>query len=182
MNIPNILETKRLIIRPFNENDFNPFISFMISKKATKYLSFTEAEKTPEGAKALINSILNSYNTRYSVCALAITQKDNGTYIGSCGLTPNKNNNDAECFYALLPEYWGNGYAIECVRKLFEYAFTELKLSKIVAHVKPKNTRSWKTAERAGMKYLGHVRLKNLPSKAMFFSIEKSEFEFQGAF
>jgi RimJ/RimL family protein N-acetyltransferase len=179
MNIPNILETKRLIIRPFNKDDLNPFISFMINEEATKYLSFTEAEKTPEGAKTLIHSIINSYNTQYSVCALAITQKESGKYLGSCGLTPLKNNNDAECFYALLPEYWGNGYAIECMRKLFDHAFTELKLSKIIAHVKPKNTRSWKTAERAGMKYMGQIRLENLPSEVMLFSIERSDFEVQ---
>ncbi len=179
MNIPNLLETKRLIIRPFNTDDINPFISFMINKEATKYLSFTKEEKTPEGAEALIQSIINSYGTQNSVFALAITQKEAGIYLGSCGLTPIKRNIETECFYVLLPKYWGNGYAIECIKKLFDYAFTELQLSKIIAHINPRNTRSWKTAERAGMKYMGHVRLDNHPSKTMLFSIERSDFEVQ---
>ncbi len=180
MNIPNILETKRLIIRPFNSDDINPFISFMINKESTKYLNFTEEEKTPEGAETLIQSIINSYGTQNSVFALAITQKDSGRYLGSCGLSPIENDNELECFYALLPQFWGNGYAIESVKKLFEYAFTELNLSKIVAYVNPGNTRSWKTAERVGMKYLGQIRPKNLSSEAIFFSIERNEFEDQG--
>ncbi|HDZ19484.1 hypothetical protein LCGC14_0614230 [marine sediment metagenome] len=180
MNIPNILETKRLIIRPFNSDDINPFISFMINKESTKYFNFTEEEKTPEGAETLIQSIINSYGTQNSVFALAITQKDSGRYLGSCGLSPIENDNEVECFYALLPQFWGNGYAIESVKKLFEYAFTELNLSKIVAYVNPENTRSWKTAERVGMKYLGQIRPKNLSSEAMFFSIERNEFEDQG--
>jgi len=179
MNIPNILETKRLIIRPFNTDDINPFISFMINKEATKYLSFTEEEKTHEGAEAFIQSIINSYGTQNSVFALAITQKEGGIYLGSCGLTPFKRTIEAECFYVLLPKYWGNGYAIECIKKLFDYAFNELQLSKIIAHITPRNTRSWKTAERAGMKYMGQVRLGNLPSEAMLFSIERSDFEVQ---
>lgn len=179
MNIPNILETQRLIIRPYDEKDFNSFISFMLNQTVTKFLNFTDEQKTPEGAKTLIQSITNSYNTQYSVFVLAITQKGNGIYIGSCGLSPIENGDGVECFYALLPQYWGNGYAIECVRKLFEYAFTELNLSKIVAYVNSRNTRSWKTAERVGMKYMGQMKLEDLPSEAMIFTIERNEFEDQ---
>ncbi len=180
MNIPNILETKRLIIRPYKKIDYNSFISFMIDEAATKFLNFTDKQKTPEGAETLIQSIINSYNTQNSVFALAIAQKDSGIYVGSCGLSPIENDNEVECFYALLPQFWGNGYAIESVKKLFKYAFTELNLSKIVAYINPGNTRSWKTAERVGMKYLGQIRPKNLSSETMFFSIERNEFEDQG--
>ena len=179
MNILNILETKRLIIRPFNERDINSFTSFMMNETATKYLNFTDEQKTPEGAKTLIQSIINSYNTQFSAFALAITKKDNGIYIGSCGLSSIENDDEVECFYALLPQFWKNGYAIESVRKLFEYAFLDLNLSKIVAYVHPRNTRSWKTAERVGMKYMGQIKPKDLPSEAMFFSIESNEFDDQ---
>ena len=108
-----------------------------------------------------------------------ICNKENEDFIGTCGLKSLGDNETVECFYALLPEYRGNGFAIESMLKLLGFSFEELKISKIVIYVHPNNTRAWKVAERIGMKYMGHIQLINFVPKAMLFSIEKKEYEAQ---
>ncbi len=60
--------------------------------------------------------------------------------------------------------------------KLIEYAFIKLKIPKIIANIRPGNTRGWKVAERIGMKYMGHVQHNCFIPKAMLLTITKEEY------
>ena len=175
MILPSKLETKRLILRPFNKNDFEYFYDFMKNEDNTKFLNFTSDQKTSEGIKNLFNSVINSNPT----FALVIAHKVSNLYLGSCGFSPLEKKDEIECYYTLLPHFWGNGYAIEAMKKLFDYAFSELYISKIIAYVTPGNIRGWKTAERVGMKYMGDIISKNSSQRAMLFNIEKREYDNQ---
>ncbi len=181
MIIPKQLETKRLILRRYIRDDFDAFLNLMRIEQVTRHLNFTQEEKTFEGIRNLFCGVINSYNNRDSIFALAIFHKNTGEYIGSCGLNTLNNNDRVECFYALLPQYWGNGFAIEAMKKLLEYTFSLKEITKVVAFINPKNSRSWKVAERIGMKYLGHVPYENITVKPMYFSIEKTEHQNQSS-
>jgi len=128
---------------------------------------------------SFFSSILNSYDTLDPIFALVIINKENKNYLGTCGLKSLSDNGTVECFYALLPEYRRNGFAIESMLKLLEYSFEELKILKIVIFIHPNNTRGWKVAERIGMKYMGHIKHNNIVPKAMLFSIEEKEYKMQ---
>ncbi|MFE4709917.1 GNAT family N-acetyltransferase [Paenibacillus sp. NPDC056722] len=56
-----------------------------------------------------------------------------------------------ELGYALLPEYSGNGYGIEAVRLLLQFAFEQLKAHKVVGMCNSHNERSAALMERSGM-------------------------------
>jgi len=179
MIVPSKLETKRLILRPFNKNDFESFYDFMKNENNTKFLNFTADQKTSKGIKNLFNSVINSYHSLNPTFALVIADKQSGFYLGSCGFSPLEKKDEIECYYALLPQFWGNGYAIEAMKKMFYHAFSELAITKIKAFIIPGNTHGWKTAERVGMKYMGDVLLKNYSQRVMLFTIEKIEFNNQ---
>ena len=119
----------------------------------------------------------DSVNFFGSISVLAVSNKDNENFLGFCGLKNLKDDFGVLCFYTLLPEYRGYGYAIEAMIKLLDYAFLVLELPKIVTFINPKGSGSWKVAERIGMKYMGHVQYKNLNPKPMYFIIEKAEHE-----
>ncbi len=53
----------------------------------------------------------------------------------------------------------GRGYATRAVRLLADYAFTELGLSRVQAHVEPGDDRSLRVATRAGLRREGVVRV-----------------------
>ena len=143
MKAPEILETKRLILKPYSKED--------------------------------AKNILNPYIVFDEGFSLTIVSKERAEPCGICSLRT-IDGNEVRCLYVLLPECRGNGYAIEAMLKLIEYAFTELKIPKIVAYIHPNNTQGWKVAERIGMKYLGHIQHKDFTPKAMFFAIKNEEY------
>lgn len=161
MKIPNRLETERLIIRPFELRDLDLFYAFMSNEKATQYLLFSPEQKTYEGAKKLLEDTINSYNNPQPLFALTIADRNRDLFLGSCGFAPLEKQGEVQCYYAIDPKYWRQGLATEAFTKLIEYAFLELKLSKIVSFVNPENIASIKLAEKVGMKYEEKVKRKD---------------------
>jgi len=160
---PSTLETKRLMIRQFTQEDFDNTVSFMKNVTSTSF-------------NQLFKAIIDSYQNQEVIISYALILKSNGEFLGFCGLVTLEDNMQMECYYFLLPKYWGNGYAIESLRKTFEYAFSELKLDKVVAYIDQGNTRGWKVAERSGMKYMGNIICEGANTKLMYFSINKSDY------
>ena len=179
MKVPERLETRRLVLRPYVDNDFKFFSLLIKDESFSKHRYLTPEQQTSKGEKSLFSSILNSYNSPEPIFALVICNKESEDFIGTCGLKSLEDNGTVECFYALLPEYRRNGFAIESMLKLLEFSFEELKILKIVIFIHPNNTRAWKVAERIGMKYMGHIKHNNIVPKAMLFSIEDKEYKVQ---
>jgi RimJ/RimL family protein N-acetyltransferase len=122
------------------------------------------------------NSFLDSYKVMDPGFNLVISNKNSNAYLGTCGLRPIKDGLEVETIYALLPEFRGNGFAIEAMLKLMEHAFINLKILKIIAYIHPENNQGWKVAERIGLKYMGHVHHKEFIPKAMLFTLTKNEY------
>ncbi len=176
LELPVRLNSKRIFLRPHIIEDFKSFYNFMRNAETTQYLNFTPEQKTYEGAKNLLTFVINSYETDNPIFSLSIIHKISEEYLGSCGLSPIVNSKDIECYFSLLKEYWGNGYAVEAMKILFNYSFKTLALEKIIAYVNPNNRRSQKVAERAGMKYLGQISHSVTNDKVMYFSLTRKEF------
>jgi len=157
MKIPDPLTTDRLIVRPYEEDDFAAFYDFLSDPEATRFLRFTPEQKTPEGARAFFDLVLESYTSIKPIVALAIVHRATTTYIGSCGLTALADGTGVECYYVLLPRYWGSGYAVEAASALFDFAFSELRIDRILAVISPENQSSLRVAERLGMEDQGLV-------------------------
>lgn len=155
MQLPEVIETERLLIRPLQPKDLPSFLEFMLDEMATEYLTFTEEQKTEEGAKALFRKVVDSYSSSEPILALAIVDKEEGYFMGSCGVSPLEEEGVVECYYSLLPKYWGMGFATEAAKALVNY-FLGLEEVKVVkAFVSPNNPRSIHVAERVGMQGLG---------------------------
>jgi len=179
MDLPFQLESKRLILRPFTHDNIEVFSNIINDAQVSKNLKFILKTEIGENIEDLFDFIINSSNTSEQAIALEIIIKESGNCIGFCGLISLKDDMIMECFYALLPKFRGYGFAIEAMKKLIDYAFLKLNISKIIAYINPKSQQLWKVAERIGMKYLGQKQLKDISSKAMCFSIDKTEFEAQ---
>jgi len=132
------------MIRQFTQEDVDNVVSFMECLTSTSF-------------NRLFKTIIDSYQSQEKVISYALMLKNTGDFLGFCGLITLEDIIPMECYYFLRSEYCGNGYAIESLRKIFEYAFSELKLDKIAAYIDQGNTRGWKVAERSGMKYMGSI-------------------------
>jgi len=152
------LETKRLYIVQFTQEDYELLVSKLND-------AFPE-EDYP----------LFSYFKERDVSCVFLLLRESQQAVGYIFFRTLEKDKKIECYLILLPLYIGNGFAIEALRKLYEYIFTRLKFIQILAYVKPGNTRGWKVAERSGMKYMGDVFHIGKNTKVMHFLINKRDY------
>jgi RimJ/RimL family protein N-acetyltransferase len=117
--------TERLVIRPFEMRDWALYLEFMTDPAATRYLMFTDEQRTEAGARELFEMILRSYGTAEPIMAYAIARREGGSFVGSCGVSPLDEPGVYECYYSLLPRYWKRGYATEATRALLARCLAE---------------------------------------------------------
>lgn len=113
-------------------------------------------------------------NEKFNYYIFSIILRSSNSFIGCCGLEIIDIKFQAKIFYALFSNFWGNGYCHESIKQLLNFAFKELSLNKITAHISDGNARGWKVVERAGLKYMGQLNVNN--NKLMLFSINKKEY------
>ena len=159
MTIPFPIQTKRLVIRRFEMADETNLIAFVTTDSVTKNLAFPDSVKNKEGALSILHQTINAYDTEGSLMALAITKVDN-IFIGACGMgyiQPEV----MEVFYALLPAYWGYGFATEVLSILKDYIIGNFTVKEIHAPIKAQNNASKRVAEKNGFKFNGMIIKEN---------------------
>jgi ribosomal-protein-alanine N-acetyltransferase len=166
MNMLTALETDRLLIRQFDKTDEEEFINFMMDRSITDNLAFNDTLKSREGALAILNHTIDSYNSDHPSLAFAITDKVNGTFMGACGINFLEQDK-AEVFYAFFPDFWGKGFATEVLSKLKEYLVQMHAVKEIHAFIRPQNVASIKVAEKSGLTNCGLVTKEGFSTKVL---------------
>ena len=158
--ILNTLETKRLVIRQINQMEFYKKDSDL----RQKFESYT---------------IQTSFSTDFhrNTVIFTIIHKVNSHLLGLNFLKPLNTSREMECYFILFPQYRGNGYAIEALKKSIEFAFSTLKINTLNAYISQDNKRGWLVAERSGMKYMGDIIIEQNSEKMMKFSLNKNDFD-----
>jgi RimJ/RimL family protein N-acetyltransferase len=87
-------------------------------------------------------------------------RNEEGSMIGGCGLNDFQlgKSHRAEIGYWLAKPYWGCGIMTLVVRRLCDFAFSELGLVKIMAHVFANNPASARVLEKCGFGQEGYLR------------------------
>lgn len=148
------IDTACLRIRRFEQGDVEPFISFMIDRESTQFLTFDNEQKSSKGAKALLKATIRSYDSEHPMLAFAIEELTTRTFVGFCGLTPH-DQETVEIMYAVMPGARRKGYATEIATALAQYALDELGYDRVVAPIAPTNEFSKVVAAKAGFKDCG---------------------------
>ena len=142
------METKRLIIRRFNTDDWQDLYEYLSQEEVVKYEpydTFTEDESKREAVKR------SEDDSFWAVCL-----KDCGKLIGNIYLC--KQDFDTwELGYVFNQNYQGMGYATEASGFLIDDVFKNHNARRITAMCNPLNTQSWKLLERLGFRREGHL-------------------------
>ena len=155
-DMPRIV-TDRLILRQMKVRDARDMFEYASNSDTTRYLTWKahpSVEYTEEYLKYL--------QTRYAAgdfYDFAVTLKDSGKMIGTCGFTRfHAESNSAEIGYVINPAYHGQGLATEGARAVIEFGFKELKLHRIEARHMVGNDASHRVMEKLGMTAEGTLR------------------------
>lgn len=154
MNINNTpqLETERVILRKFNENDLDDVFTLYSDREVNEFLPWFPHESRDKSQAFLNNVLLKEYERSVAYC-YAIELKENRKVIGFVILHGiNSELAYGDLGYALLKEYWGQGLVAECclavVEQLKKDGFTY-----ITATHDKNNLKSGRVMQKIGMQY-----------------------------
>jgi [ribosomal protein S5]-alanine N-acetyltransferase len=151
-----LLETERLLLRPFVLADLDDFYAYAKVPDVGEWAGWAHHQSKDESLRILRMFIAEKKT-------LAAVDKAAAKVIGSIGieryhsLLPSRFDalKGRELGYALAKEYWGNGLMSEAVRRVIRYAFEDLSLDFLTCSHFSRNERSRRVIEKCGFVYIG---------------------------
>lgn len=147
MSLEVIFETERLLVRKLIMSDIDPFHKMQSNPNVMQYV--TGDVKTYEEHTEELKDLIRKYAIEDNdFWIYAITKKEDNTFIGTCALIKDEQNDD-EIGYRFLESYWGLGYGYEICQGIVDYS-KRVSIHKLVGYVVDVNTASSKILERCG--------------------------------
>lgn len=153
-----IIETERLLLRPFTEEDYPLILRISGDPGTVKYLYYWGRNgMTPEqDARRFLDHALKEWRREpVAMREYCVIRKDTGEAIGDASVEI-ADDAAAEIGWILLPEQRGRGYATEAGRAMMDFGFTHYRKDSVIAHCDTRNAPSSHVMERLGMR-LTHV-------------------------
>lgn len=153
-----VLETQRLILRPFKETDAEVmYRNWACSDNVTQYLTWP-THASVDVTRAVIASWLQQYANPecYEWC---IEYKDNHQAIGSIGVVAlDEAVEVAEIGYCIGEDYWFKGITAEALQTVIQFLIEEVGMNRIVARHESRNPNSGKVMAKCAMRHEGVQR------------------------
>ena len=148
------IETERLIIRDYIEDDIEAFHRLFTNDEVMLLMPEVKTSSLDESKKYLYEAIVESKYEDRRKFFFAITLKDTGEYIGEIGYSTVIDCDEGRVVnlgYFIFPEYWGKGLVPESVRAVMDYAFTHTDVIKVESGCLKANYGSVRVMEKVGM-------------------------------
>ena len=149
-----IIETERLILRPFKTSDLSDFNEYA-SVYGVGEMAGWKHHETVEESKEILDRFIEQDKT------FAIVLKENNKVIGSLGvekygmeevLSEFFDYKGREIGYVLSKDYWGRGIMPEAVVAVIDYLFNDLELDFLTCGYYDFNKQSKRVQEKCGFK------------------------------
>lgn len=149
------LETKRLILRPFNNNDYEEmYNNWANDSRVTKYMTW-DPHKDINETKTLVNHWVNSYN-KNNFYHWIIYLKEENIVIGSFSIVDiNQDLEEVEIGYCIGYNWWNQGLVTEACKEILNYLLNEVQVKSVVAKHDSRNPASGKVMQKNNMVYQG---------------------------
>lgn len=145
------IKTKRLLLRPWKDNDIESFAAMNADKQVMKY--FPQVLTRGESYSLLKKISTHIEKTGWGFWAVEVPGISN--FIGFIGLSPVSFRAHftpaIEIGWRLDLPYWGKGYATEGALAALKYGFEKLDLPEIVSFTAKQNAKSIAVMKRIGM-------------------------------
>ena len=143
------METERLVLREFAPDDEDALTLVLSDPETMKYYP---SPIDQSGIQQWIERNLRRY-AEDGVGLWAMVLKSSGEMIGDCGIIRQHVEGEYlyEIGYHLRRDHWRRGLATEAAIACREWAYTNLKVDRLISLIRPENVPSRRVAERNGM-------------------------------
>ena len=169
------LETRRLLLRSFEEGDVEAWARIMRDPEVMRYLGDGARYRVKRLAAGLVArfsdlearravSYMIDHWAEFGYGEWAIEERATGSVVGRAGLIY-QTDWDAEptrieIGWTLAPEFWGRGYATEGACAALVYAFDELEIERVISICRVDHHRSERVMQRLNLSLQGRTRWK----------------------
>lgn len=144
------LTTARLVMRPPLQADLDGWATFDADPAATRFFGGPKSRDVAWDGMALA---VGMWTLRG--CGLfSVFEADTERWVGRVGPWVPENPGRAEIGWAILPTFWGRGYASEAAAAAVDWAFDHLGWDEARHRIDPGNTASIAVAERIGSRWM----------------------------
>jgi len=147
------IETERLILRDWREEDIAPFVRHTNNEAVMRWLGGVVADEKLAG---IVRDRLMRWQEERGFTFWLVERKADREVLGFCGIkladqpgTPIEGM--YEVGWRLREDAWGQGYAREAATAALDHAFEMLGADRVVAITVVGNQASWGLMERLGM-------------------------------
>lgn len=165
------LETERLILRWFREEDFDDLCELSSDPEVMRFLGDGKPATLLETWRQMASWMGHWYFRGYG--GWAVEEKTTSKVVGRIGFSYPKTWPGFELGWSLARSSWGKGYATEGARRALEYAFTDMNRDHVISVIDPENLGSIKVAERLGEKVEGETEL--LGRRVFIYGISRDD-------
>lgn len=173
-----VLETERLLLRPFSFADRQVFFELIGYKEPLPFI-FPAPLNQLESDHLLVHEFLKN-----PLGVWAIEVKGTGQLVGAIRLEKiNPTEGRAEVGYFIGQAAWGQGYATEALKTLTFFAFQEFGLKDLVIMTHLDNRASQRVAQKAGFRYVkqfkGSDRYSRQIKSYQLFTLTKGDYRYE---
>jgi len=163
------LTTERLTLRPLADGDAEAYAAMRFHPDVSKWLPPAQGDPVEAAHAAIARFALGWRDRGYAPWGVFLERE----LIGHAGLNFVPEFDATEVLWALHPQAWGRGYALEAARAALTYGFGTLGLELIFAITLPDNTASQSVMRRLGLTYRRRVDYKGFKD-IVWFDIDRT--------
>lgn len=153
-----IARSERLIIRRMTLDDA-AFIYRLVNEPSWLENIGDRNVHSLEDAECFIRGKVLAFYESHGFGMYVVESNATGETVGVCGIVLRDSLPGPDLGFALLPEFWGQGFALEAATAVMHYAHDVLQLPPLLAITVRGNTRSFRLLEKLGFEYQHLVRL-----------------------
>jgi RimJ/RimL family protein N-acetyltransferase len=145
------LETPRLTLRRLQFDDA-PFLVHLLNEPSFIENIGDRGVRSIEDAHRYLREGPLAMYAKHGFGLWHMARKD-GVGVGMCGLLKRDNLADVDLGYAVLPQFWGQGFAHEAAAATLRHGARKFGLERVLGVVSEGNTGSIRVLEKLGMSF-----------------------------
>jgi [ribosomal protein S5]-alanine N-acetyltransferase len=171
------LETERLLFRSHEAKDEADFVQMQTDDKVRRYVG-GRGWPLEKAKYRFRHEYLGQPTETYGLWATIL--KEEGKYIGCCGLRADQDKTMAHLGYYFARPYWRRGFASEASKAFIDVAFNRLRLLRVLADVQEGNAASVHILRKLGFKYVSREEIAASGRIILLYELLRAEWERRG--
>jgi RimJ/RimL family protein N-acetyltransferase len=151
-----VLETPRLILRPFKESDVEAVHVWFSDPEIFRFYTYGPY-RTPEETANRIDEYRRQF-AKHGFGKWIVIDKATRIPIGDAGLMLEEDTGEVHLGYRIARSHWGQGLATEAAQEWVRHAFDNLGLTRIAAFIHPQNVASIRIVQKLAFSFRRHKK------------------------